>query len=265
MSIPKIIHYCWFGENPLPELAQKCITSWKKYCPDYEIKEWNESNFDLNCCDYVQEAYGAKKWAFVSDVARLSIVYQYGGVYLDTDVELLKPLDKLLEMPAFFGAEADSLINTGLGFGAEKGNNIVRALLDDYSGLHFRKEDGTFDTTACPKRNTCVFEKAGYSTSEKQIWCTKDATVFPPEYFCPVNYKTGHTEITPLAYSIHHYSESWLSEQEKYHVRLTRKITNTVPFLSHKNGSLIAQFIAVWKYQGLSAAVDEGLAWVKRQ
>lgn len=265
MSIPKIIHYCWFGGNPLPDLAQKCIASWKKYCPDYEIKEWNERNFDLNCCDYVREAYEAKKWAFVSDVARLSIIYQYGGIYLDTDVELLKPLDDLLKLPAFFGTESDYSVATGLGFGAEKGNNMVRALLDDYSELHFRKEDGAFDTTTCPKRNTCVFEKEGYSTTEKKIWHTKDATVFPPEYFCPIDYKTGRTELTSQAYSIHHYSESWLSEQEKYHIRITRKIVNAIPFISHKNCSLIGQLIAVWKYQGLRAAAGETLGWIKRK
>ena len=109
--IPKVIHYCWFGGNPLPELAQKCIASWKKYCPDYEIKEWNESNFDLNCCDYVREAYEAKKWAFVSDVARLYAMVHEGGIYMDTDVEVIAPLDSLLQYHAVSGFETEHYSN----------------------------------------------------------------------------------------------------------------------------------------------------------
>ena len=112
--IPKIIHYCWFGGNPLPELAQKCIASWKKYCPDYEIKEWNETNFDLNCCDYVREAYEAKKWAFVSDYARFWILYHEGGVYFDTDVEVPKPIDTIVEKGSFMGCEKSNQWPLGL-------------------------------------------------------------------------------------------------------------------------------------------------------
>lgn len=264
MSIPKIIHYCWFGGNPLPELAKKCIASWKKYCPDYEIKEWNESNFDFNCYDYVREAYDAKKWAFVSDVARLSIVYQNGGIYLDTDVELLKPLDALLEFPAFFGTEVEGCVATGLGFGAEKGNNIVQALLNDYDGLHFLKDDGTFDMTPCPRRNTAVFEKVGYRFQKEQIWKIEKAVVFPPAYFCPIDYKTGHIEVRTLTYSIHHYSESWLSEQEQYHIQIVRKMKNSIPFIPYKSISLIGQFVAVRKYRGIKAAFNDVFNWIRR-
>ena len=106
--IPKIIHYCWFGGNPLPEDAKKYIESWRKYCPGYEIKEWNESNFDINCCDYVREAYEAKKWAFVSDYARFYILYQYGGLYFDTDVEMIRPLFSILQKGSFMGMEVNS-------------------------------------------------------------------------------------------------------------------------------------------------------------
>ena len=120
--LPKKIHYCWFGGNELPDLAIKCIESWKKYCPDYEIIEWNETNFDLECCDFVKEAYKAKKWAFVSDYARLKVVYDNGGIYLDTDVELVKSLDILLQEKCYFGEETTGYVATGLGFGAENGN-----------------------------------------------------------------------------------------------------------------------------------------------
>ena len=122
--IPKKIHYCWFGGNPLPELAIKCLESWKKYCPDYEIIEWNETNFNLDSCEYVREAYQAKKWAFVSDYARLKVVYDNGGIYLDTDVELIKSLDRLLKNKSFFGTETTGVVATGLGFGAEKVINL---------------------------------------------------------------------------------------------------------------------------------------------
>ena len=124
--IPKLIHYCWFGHNPLPKDAKRCIRSWKKYCPDYVIKEWNEDNFDISQCpQYVRQAYEAKKWAFVSDYVRLKLVHDHGGVYMDTDVELLKPLDRLLSHKAYFGFEDDGLqINTGLGFGAERGESV---------------------------------------------------------------------------------------------------------------------------------------------
>lgn len=123
--IPKKIHYCWFGRNPLPELAVRCIESWKKYCPDYEIIEWNEDNYDINKISYVKEAYQARKWAFVTDYVRLDVVNQYGGIYLDTDVELLKSLDPLLKYKSFFGMEEGKFIATGLGFGAEKGTKIL--------------------------------------------------------------------------------------------------------------------------------------------
>ena len=118
MSIPKIIHYCWFGGKPLPNTAIKCIRSWKKHCPDYEIHCWNEKNFDINVCPYVKEAYEEKAWAFVSDYARLWIIYNYGGIYLDTDVELLKNIDNLLKYDVFMGFENKQYVNTGVGFWA---------------------------------------------------------------------------------------------------------------------------------------------------
>ena len=139
--IPKIIHYCWFGGNPLSELAQKCISSWKKYFPEYEIKEWNESNFNLQCCDYVKEAYEAKKWAFVSDYARFWILYHEGGLYFDTDVEVIKPIDDIINNGAFMGCERTGNyglgVNPGLGIGADPGISLYKEILDDYEKSHF--------------------------------------------------------------------------------------------------------------------------------
>ena len=151
--IPKIIHYCWFGGNLKPELIERCIASWRKYCPEWEIIEWNESNWNVSQYEFAKEAYQAKMWAFVSDVARLDVVFRHGGVYLDTDIELLKPLDGLLNDSAFFSLESGRMINTGLGFGAEKGAKAVGAMLQYYDGKHFI-ENGKRIAPPCPAWNT---------------------------------------------------------------------------------------------------------------
>ena len=171
MSIPKKIHYCWFGRNPLPESAKKCIESWKKYCPEYEIIEWNEDNFDLTENRYAREAYEQKKWAFVSDYARLKIVYEQGGIYMDVDVELIKPLDELTELDGYMGFEKEidgqMWIATGLGFGARAGHPIIGALLKDYEDIPFIKEDGRLDTESCPGRNTRTLRTFGLRLATK--------------------------------------------------------------------------------------------------
>ena len=137
--VPKIIHYCWFGGKSLPDEAKEYIESWKKYCPDTEIVEWNESNFDINCCQYVKEAFDAKKWAFVSDYARFYVLYKYGGMYFDTDVEMIKPIDDIVSNGAFMGIEAGRkvFVAPGLGIGAEAGNEIFREILDYYENQTF--------------------------------------------------------------------------------------------------------------------------------
>ena len=140
--IPKIIHYCWFGGNPLPESAHNFIKSWKKFNPDYKIKEWNESNFDVHCCRYVEEAYNAKKWAFVSDYARFHALYNEGGIYFDTDIKVLKSFDDLLDCGAFFGFGWKTL--TLPVFGASKGLNCFKLILDYYNSRNFIRKDGSY-------------------------------------------------------------------------------------------------------------------------
>ena len=228
--IPRIIHYCWFGGNPLPEMAKHCIASWKKYCPDYEIKEWNEDNFDINCCDYVSEAYKAGKWAFVSDYARLKIIYENGGVYLDTDVEAVNTLDNVLDNSFFFGIEKhedkyhDLLlikVATGLGFGAEAGNEVLGSMLNDYEHIHFIKEDGSFDLTTCPVRNSKSLYKYGYK-DENRTQKFLGGTIYPAEYFCPKEagrYTDNYSENT---LTIHHYSGSWLPKSVRVFIPLKR-------------------------------------------
>lgn len=211
--IPKVIHYCWFGGNPLPKLAKKCIKSWKKYCPDYEIIRWDESNFDVSAAPlYVRQAYEAKKWAFVTDYVRLKLVYDHGGIYLDTDVELIKPLDSLLNHKAYFGFEDEINVATGLGFGAEKSAPILAEMMADYADIPFILEDGSYDYTACPVRNTGILVKHGL-VQNGQYQELDGFVVYPKDVFCPVSYYNGRLYQTNQTVSIHWFTASWKSEQ----------------------------------------------------
>ena len=247
MSIPKTIHYCWFGGNPLPELAQKCIASWKEYCPDYEIIEWNESNFDFSDCTYAREAYEAKKWAFVSDYARLKIIYEYGGIYLDTDVELLASLDSLLNNDCFMGIEKSNYIATGLGYGAIPKFNIIKELLDLYFHLSFVNTDGTFDLTPCPVITTDLFQKKGF-VKEDKTQIIDNTTIYSSEYFCPLDYNYRTCQITENTISIHHYNASWLSTEEKYTHALYIKL---LKHFSPKTSNRLSLMIGFAKFRGL--------------
>lgn len=207
--IPKKIHYCWFGKNELPKKAKKCIVSWKKYCPDYDIIEWNEDNFDVNQNPYTVYTYANKKYAFLSDYARLQIVYNEGGFYFDVDVEIVRPLNELLEHRAFFGFETEKYVNTGIGFGAEKKNDIVYEMLKEYDILL----DGTKGTIGCPILNTKALLKKGLVLNgKKQI--VEDIVVYPVAYFNPYDDPTGRLNLTKETYSIHWFAKSWMSKSE---------------------------------------------------
>lgn len=212
--IPKIIHYCWFGGSELPENMQRCMESWKRYCPDYEIRRWDESNYDFRGIAYAAEAYQAKKWGFVTDAIRLDIIYRYGGIYLDTDVELLKPLDDLLEHSAFFGFEGGRQVNTGVGFGAEKGHPIVEGNLKMYEDRHFLNPDGSMNLLPCPAITTMYLENLGL-TREDRLQQVGGAVIYPREFFSPQLLENGNAETTENTYSIHHYAASWMSPQER--------------------------------------------------
>lgn len=252
--IPKTIHYCWFGHSEKPELFEKCLNSWKKYCPDYEIKEWNEDNFDIHCCDYVQEAYEAGKWAFVTDYARLWIIYHYGGIYLDTDVEVVKTYDDLLSNKAFFGFENvglavdDSLIATGLGFGAHAHNRIVERMLNAYQGVHFVNEDGSYNLTTCPMRNmNAISDLLPNDYSPDMMIDIGDAVLYPSEYFCPLDARGIKMTRTKNTYSIHWYSASWLSPDEQI-VHQYRVLKNKYQnILGNKIGYYMVRFIYLFK------------------
>ena len=227
MSIPKTIHYCWFGRNPKPKLAEKCIRSWKKYCPDYEIIEWNEDNYDVTKHPFMAAAYQEKKWGFVPDYARLDIIYTYGGIYLDTDVEIIKPLDDLLSNEAFAGIEQSEInagkayIALGLGFGAEKHNPAIKAFLDSYDKLSFYKEDGSLNLIPSPTVNLACAMEMGFS-GRNTMQQLEHLTVYPTEYFCPLGFYSRSLKRTENTYSIHWFAASWLTKEDKKNVRKRR-------------------------------------------
>ena len=227
-SIPKKIHYCWFGGKPLNPLGQKCLQTWKKFFPDYEIIEWNESNFDFNCCQYVKEAYEAKKWAFVSDYARYKILYEHGGVYFDTDVEVIKSFEDILAKGAFLGCENPPLssrkveegqenavlVASGLGCAAEPGCEFYLEILENYEKTSFWNEDGSMNLYTVVSRTTDLLRNHGLQDTD-DIQTVAGITIYPAEYFCPINMDTGKLKITPNTYSIHRYAGSWVDGKDK--------------------------------------------------
>lgn len=217
--IPKKIHYCWFGGNPLPESAKKYIETWKKYCPDYEIIEWNENNFDVTQNQYCKEAYEAKKWAFVSDYARFWILYKYGGIYFDTDVEVIKPLDDIVSKGPFMGCERDGDKNKAAAIAAAPGLGLYKEMLDLYDTLHFKNSDGSLNLKTVVQYTTETLVKHGLKNTNQVQKCA-GIYIYPREYFCPKNIDTGKLEITENTYTIHHFDGSWLTP----YLRLRHKL-----------------------------------------
>ena len=258
--IPKKIHYCWFGGNPLPELAQKCIASWKKYCPDYEIVEWNENNFDVNCNQYCAEAYANKKWAFVSDVARLYALVTEGGIYMDTDVEVLKPLDEFLKLDAFSGFEAYDRIPTGI-MAASKGQAMFTELLNDYNNDSFLNADGTPNLTTNVTRITDNCLKHGLILNNTRQ-TVNGFTLFPNDYFCPKDCVTKVLTITENTYTIHHFDGSWVPDEDKCMGELRNRFRKCLPY---SVASYLARFTSYVKYRGFFGAVKETVSWVKKK
>lgn len=213
--IPKTIHYCWFGGKPLSEKAKKCIESWKKYCPDYQIIEWNESNFDVNKNRYCREAYTAKKWAFVSDYARFWILYNYGGLYFDVDVEIIKNIDDIVIKGPFMGIERNNPIYVapGLGMAAEKRMEIYKEILNFYNNISFVNSNHTYNMVTVVQYVTDVLKKKGL-IDKNAIQKIQDIYIYPVEYFCPKDIDTGKIKITNNTYSIHHYDASWYSNKQ---------------------------------------------------
>lgn len=205
--IPKKIHYCWFGRGQMPALAVKCIESWKKYLPEYEVKEWNEDNFDLELYPYVREAYDNRKFAFVTDVVRLYALYTEGGIYMDTDVEVLKPLDILLPYEAVSGFESSIQVPTGL-IASEAGSPIIGELLSEYDNRRFMKKSGELDVTTNVFYITQTLLKYGLKLDDT-YQTVNGFTFFPHDYLCPKSVKDGKIFITDNTLAIHHFAGSW--------------------------------------------------------
>lgn len=228
--IPKIIHYCWFGGNPLPPLALECIASWRKYLPDYEVWEWSESStpalpnrvkelmpdkvmaFDVNIITYTEEAYKQKKYAFVSDYARFWIMYKYGGIYFDTDVEVIRPMDDIVAKGNFMGCETDGsdydfiTVNPGLGLGFCSGDRLLEQMLCYYSDLRFDMLNGKIKTIVGHTTDVLI-ERGLRNVAGIQV--IDDITIYPSEYFCPINITTKRLHVTEKTRSIHRYMDSW--------------------------------------------------------
>lgn len=225
--IPKVIHYCWFGYRPLPALAAECIKSWKKFLPDYEIKEWNERNFDVNSIAYTREAYAAGKYAFVSDYARFKVLYEQGGLYFDTDVEVIKAIDDIVARGPFMGCESTAgpaskaHVNPGLGLGATAGLGLYRELLDLYATLHFKHDDGTLNLKTIVAYTTETLCRHGLRNLN-DIQACAGVWIYPKEYFCPIVIGYNELQLTANSRSIHHYAGTWLSARKQFKKKIIK-------------------------------------------
>lgn len=238
-EIPKVIHYCWFGGKPMSALQKKCLKSWQKYAPEYELKLWNEENTDLQNCDYVREAYEAGKYAFVSDYARFKILYEQGGIYLDTDVELVRPLRELQQGGCFMACEEPGIVAPGLIIGAPAGDPLMKELLDGYMDKHFLLEDGMTDLTTVVDYATGILQKHGLQEQD-EAQVLDGVTIYPPRYFCPRSMTTGKVEITKDTFSVHHYAASWETPANRFRGRVYRSMRR---FLGEKTAEKIRGLI----------------------
>lgn len=221
----KTIHYCWFGGGTLPGSAEKCIESWKKFLPDHEIVRWDESNFDVNIVPYTKQAYAARKFAFVSDYARYWVLYHHGGLYFDTDVEILRNIDDILNAGPFMGCETPyrpdgrdkdvPWVNPGLGLGLDKGDEVAGEILELYAGMHYESPDRKMATENVVSITTRVLTKHGFRNSP-DIQTIGDIRIYPSDYFCPISTEDGKLRITPNTRSIHWFDQSWQSPMRKY-------------------------------------------------
>lgn len=243
--IPKVIHYCWFGGKKKSKLIQKCIKSWHKYCPDYKIIEWNENNYDISTAPlFVRQAINEKKWAFATDYIRYQIIFENGGIYLDTDVELIRNLDGFLHNLAFFSFEKgkDFLINSGLGFGAEKGTELLGSLMNLYKNQPFVLPNRKPDLTPCPLREKDVFLSYGIIFDGTEQIIDGNIHIYSLEYFCPLDYyeirerplfyfNRSKQNITDKTVSIHWFSHSWKTSSMNRNILKSRLYKIPIEFL----------------------------------
>lgn len=221
----KIIHYFWFGGNPLSDLTKKCIESWKKYLPDFEIKAWDENNFDVNQCTFVKEAYEQKKWAFVADYARFKALEEYGGLYLDTDMEITADISKYLEHDLFLGCEDSKMINAAVVWAKEKNNKHISDIVKFYESMEKFNPTGDLYEMSVPRVLTSYFEKYGFNKELEEVQALDNNTayIYPMEYFYPLSYDYQHNKFTDNSCMIHHFDATWISKMEKFKTNMKRK------------------------------------------
>lgn len=262
--IPKIIHFCWLSGDPYPDLVSHCIDSWKRVLPDYEFVLWDKNRFDVDSVPWVKEACEKKKWAFAADYIRLYALYNYGGIYLDSDVEMIKSFDELLDLPYFLGREhffdiidASNTIEAAT-IGAEKGNPFIKACLDYYSGKHFVKKDGELESSILPYIMSQValnFDVKCVTGKESFDYAEKSVCLFPMDYFSPKNSRTLIVENTSNTFSVHHFNGSWHSPAQQKHVQLRIKLCK---LFGEKIGEIIAAGCAVFihiRYEGFVSTI----------
>ncbi|MBJ7994992.1 glycosyl transferase [Bacillus mycoides] len=214
-SIPRIVHYCWFGGKEKPDIVKRCIDSWNEILSEYEIREWNEDNFNIDCNSYVREAYELKKFAFVSDYVRVHALYNFGGIYLDTDVEVFKSFDDLLYHNSFWGFEQENYIATST-IGAAKGNELIKRFLDSYEKKNFMKEDGNYDDLTNVAIVTEILKDIGLKINGEYQEIEGIGTFYPQTYFSPYDYINCRKFITKNTYAIHHFYKSWLPPKARF-------------------------------------------------
>ena len=282
--IPKTIHYCWFGDNKLSELNKKCINSWKKFLPDYEIFEWNDKNYDFNVCKYVKEAYERKKWAFVSDYARFDILYNHGGIYFDTDVELVKPIDDILDKGPFMALEmgkfslnkydANSLkkvkyddvnrftieigfsIAPGLGLSVYKKHKIYKTILDKYAKRSFIDGYGKNNYMTICDFVTEIIVKEGIK-NDNGIGLVDDIIIYPADYFCPKDSDSEIMKITENTRAIHHYGATWRTPVEN---KIHKILSKCIQKYGKDKGRKTAQIRAL-PYSIINKIQQKGFIW----
>lgn len=256
--IPKIIHYCWLSQDEFPELIQKCMNSWREKLPDYEIKCWNTSNFDVNICQYTREAFQERKYAFVSDYIRLYALYNEGGIYLDSDIEVIRRFDNLLDNPAFTCFENEHSVAAWI-FGSEKGNPLFKEFMDYYKDKKFIIDNDKYDLTPNPVPITNICVEKGLNLNGN-LQYLENITIYPSDYFCPYNRAKEELNITENTYSIHYFNGAWMSDKKKKIVQKRKEIIV-------KYGACVGYIyyaFAIIKIEGISQFFSEFKHFIKK-
>ena len=255
--IPKIIHYCWLSDDPIPLEFQQYIDGWHRLLPDYEFIKWDFTRFDKESSIWVSEAFVNKKYAFAADYIRLYAVYHYGGIYMDMDVELLKPFDDLLDKPYMFANEKPdkNWIECGC-FGAEKGNEFLKKCLDYYEDRHFIQSNGTFDTFPLPILTGAIIRDNHF-----------DLDTYSWKYFTAKTFKTGIEEPDETTYAIHHYASTWKNEEEMKYIERARNIRNSIPVIGRPLAFIYEQGLKsfhILRYEGFNELLNRMNRFIDR-